>query len=106
MSMRLFNALTKLIGSEKKVDAIPNRPTVLLVFDIGHIPKSSSAQRRKWQTCRGSHGCKSRHVEVLIEGWTVYVLWSASGMWKGNKCWIIADPVEPRGWSRRTEWER
>lgn len=84
MSIWLFNALTKLIGSEKKVYDMANRPTILLVLDIGHIPKSSSTQGRKWHTCRGSHGSKSRHVEVLVEGWTVFVLWSASGMWKGN----------------------
>ena len=76
----------------------PNRPTILLVLDVGHIPKSSSTQRSKWPTCRGSHGCNSRrHIETVdFDGSVIVVvvvvvdISSASGMCVGNARIVLA----------------
>ena len=80
-----------------------DRPTILLVFDVGHIPQSSSAQGSKWQTGRRSHGCNSSHVALLFEEPDVVMLGFRNVL---VKCQIVSDTVLPRRLSRSrdTEW--
>ena len=71
----------KRIGSKIRKS---NLPTILLVFDVGHVLKSSPTQGREGETGWRSHGCKSGHAVMLLDslrGSKIVVI-SAFGMYE------------------------
>ena len=70
----LSSALIKPVDLKENSMSRGNRPTILLILDVAHIPQSRSTQRSKGQTCGRSHCCDSRHGEILAEGCGIIVV--------------------------------